>query len=393
MSLRPCLAAAVPVAALAALVTAAPALAAPAQVSVETTARLGYDMNPFLTSGNDVASPYAEVSVSPSIRKRTEKGEVALTGHYDRTEYFERYGTSDQYGAGAELQQRLTPKLNIFAALRYDSAVVGQNDDAVSGAPIDNTDVNLIGQRRRSDTYSASGGYQYQLTPKDMISADGGYTATRYRNGPGGNDSTNVGGRIAWTHAINERTKIGISGSAYRIDYDTPGLLSMVMQPAVTFSTELSATWHFDASLGVSFSRLWLPAPLADDRTKGFSGTVNLCHKSPTDNFCLYGDRSVSASGIGGTTVRSQLGFNYRRKMTEKVGFTAGGSYSRSESQANLVSTREYVSARAGLDWQVSRRLKLGSEGRYRDVFGQPGAVKSDIGGEIYATLALPGPK
>lgn len=371
---------------------AAPAAAAPVEASVELSTRLGYDLNPFLSAGNDLASPYVESSVAPTLTKRTEKGEVAVTGHFTRTAYLEKYGKSDQYGAEASVQQRVTPKLSIFGALRYDSEVIGQGgDDSVAGGPLDQPDVNLIGLRQRADTYAASGGWQYQAGPKDTISADGGYTATRYRDA-GGVDSNNVGGRIGWQHAVSERTKVGVSGSVYRIEYpDQAGLSTLIMEPRVTFSTKLSAAWTFDASLGMSFSDLTLPAVQGPDRTaKGLSGSASLCYKGARDDFCFRGDRSVSASGLGGTVERTTFDANYSRKLTERIGFQAGATYSRSEAQANRFATREYVSAHAGLEWRASRQIIIGAEGRYRDIFGGP-PIKTDLGGEIYMTVALPG--
>ena len=375
-------------AAFVALAMGAPACAGPAKLSVDTTVRLGYDINPFLSPGSDLASGYVEATVAPKLTKRTEKGVVKLSGHYERTEYLRRYGNSNQYGGELAVQQRVTPKLSIYGALRYDSEVIGQSDDVVTGAPIDDTDVNLIGLRRRADTYSVSGGWEYQVGPKDTLSANGGATATRYGSGPAGGDSDNIGGSVAWQHAISSRSKIGLSGSVYRIDYDTPGLSTMVMQPSVTFSTELSPTWHFDASLGMSFSDLTLPKA-RDESSKGLSGTVNLCHKGVKDNFCLYADRSVSGSGAGSTVERTQLGISYNRRLTEKLGFSANGSYARSKSQAGTIPTREYVSIRSGFDWQMTPRLKLGSEGRYRDVFGGR-QIRADYGGDLYAILTLP---
>lgn len=381
----------VPLSGLAALL-AAPAFAAPIEASVEADVKLGYDINPFLESGSDLAAPYVEAAIRPSLTKRTEKGQVSLSGHFARTEYLEKYGATDRYGVDLEAQQRLTPKLSAFGALSYDSDVVGFDDDSVTGVP-DNTDVNLIGQRRRAQSASASGGLQYQVSPKDTVSVNGSYTKTDYRNGPAGNDNDVLGGSIGWNHAISARTKIGVSGSYYRIDYDTAGLMTTIMQPAVTFSTELSATWHFDASLGVSFSDLHLPSPLADRHSKGLSGSINLCHKGLKDDFCVFGDRSVSASGAGGTAERTQIGASYNRRLSERLGVSASAAYTNSDSQAQIIGNREFVTARAGLDWRVSRRLKVGAQARYRDVFGQTLPVKADLGAELFATVALPGSK
>lgn len=203
-----------------ALAGASTAALAKTTFSVETDYRLGYDANPFLSAGNDVSATYIETSIAPRLTIQSAKGQTTASGHFDRTGYLNNYGKNDAYGAVLETQQRVTTKLTVFGALRYDSEVIGQGRDDVTGDPIDAPDVNLIGLRRRSNTYAASGGWQYQATPKDVISADGGYTATRFSNGPGGADSDNYGGRIGWKHAINAKTKVGISGSVYRIEYD-----------------------------------------------------------------------------------------------------------------------------------------------------------------------------
>lgn len=380
----------------AATVASAPALAATTRFTIETDYRLGYDTNPFLSAGTDLSTTYVETSVVPKLVRQSEKGQVELSGHFSRTGYFQHYDKADNYGGELEMQQRLSPKLTGFAALRYDSSIIGQGDDSVTGNPIDNPDVNLIGLRRRADTFSASGGFDYQVGAKDSVSVDGGYTATRYRNGPPGNDSNNYGGRVGWKHAISSRSKIGVSGSIYKIDYDTPGLSTLIMQPSVTFTSQLSPTWTVDASLGVSFSDLSLPFTVPGAArslsTTGLSGSVELCHDGVKDHFCFFGNRSVSASGAGGTVEQTQLGVNYRRLLTERIGVNWTGSYVRSQSQSTLLGgERQFVTGIAGIDWRVFRSLTIGAQGRYRDVFGQGVPIKADIGGEVFARLQLIG--
>lgn len=377
------------VAVLALSVAAGPAMAAPADLAIDTEVRLGYDVNPFLSTGNDVSAPFVKASIHPKLTKADGQGQVTVDGYYDRTEYLKNYGGVGEYGGQLAVQRRLTPKLSLFAALSYDSEVVGLGDDQVTGQPADSIDVNLIGTRRRSDTFSANGGWEYQASSKDTITASGGYSKIVY-DGPG--DSSNIGGTLGWKHAISARTKIGLRGSVYRIDYDQPGLSTMIMQPTVTFSTQLSATWNLDLSLGMSFSDLSVPAALGGDRNaKGLAGTAQLCHTGTRDNLCVFGDRSVSASGVGGTTEQTQIGVNYRRSLAERLGFTWNGSYAHSKSQLATVGTRQYVSGRAGLDWAVSPTIKIGAEGRYRDVFGQGAPVKADIGGDVYAKIQFLG--
>jgi len=371
------------------LLTAVSAAAAPAKLTIRTDVRLGYDINPFLAAGKDLASGYAEVVVSPQLSKKTAAGEVALSGYFDDTRFFQKYGNSAQYGGELRADRRISPKLRVFGALRYDSEVIGQggSTDELAGGP-DNTDVNLIGLRRRSNTFAANGGWEYRLTPKDTISADGGITDTRYAR-RGGVDSRNIGGRVGWKHAISPRTKVGLSGSVYYIDYDTPGLKTLIMEPDVTFSTELKHNWTFNAAIGISFSKLYLPLPLLDGNSKGLSGSIDLCHKGARDTFCLNAARSISGSGAGGTTVRTQVGVNYRRRLTEQLSWAGSANYTRSRSQSNLLGTREYVSARGGFDWLANRWLTLGVDGRYRDVFGGR-QIRADYGGEASATIFFP---
>jgi len=354
--------------------------------------RLGYDANPFLQSGNDLASGYGAVSIRPKLSAATAKGEVALSGHYDRTEYFKNYDASNQYGAALEAQHAVSQKLNVFAALRYDHDVIGQDDNVVSAVPIDNTDINLLGSRAQVNTYAASAGFGLKVSPKDTVNVDGGYTATRYENGLRGSDNDNYGGRVAYQRAISPKTKIGVSGSVYKIDYDTPGLSTLVMQPSVTFSTELSPKWHFEGSLGISFSTIYLPIG-PDRKDSGIAGDATLCHTGSRNKLCIFASRSVSGSGFGGSTRRSQAGVDFSQRLSEKLTLIAGGSYARSSSLGSTLPLREYVSAHVGLSDRIARNLTVGVRAQYRDVFGTSLPVGADYGGELYATLALPGPK
>ena len=377
---------------LAALIIASPVLAK-IKPSIEIQPRLGYDANPFLQSGNDLSSGYAGITITPKLSSATPKGEVSLSGHYDRTEYFKNYDATDQYGGAFEAQHAVSQKLTIFGALRYDHSVIGQDDNVATGtAPINNTDINLIGTRAQLDSYSGSAGFAWKVSPRDTINVDGGYTASRYVDRPIGSDNDNYGGRVAYQRAISANTKVGVSGSVYRIDYDTPGLHSMVMQPNVTFSTELSPKWHFDASAGVSFTTIDLPSGVSDKNT-GLAGSANLCHKGSKNTFCLFVSRTVSGSGFGGTTRNSQAGFNFDQRVTETLSVYTGASYARSSSLSGLIPMREYVSGHVGVSNRFARNLTVGIQGQYRDVFGTGSDVKSDYGAEINATLALPGPK
>lgn len=274
--------------------------------------------------------------------------------------------------------------------------MIGQSSNLASGAPgtppVDQTDVNLIGQRQRSNTYSAQAGFSYKLSPKDELTASGGATLTRFPHRPPGSASDDYGGQFTYLHAISERTKIGLTGSIYKIVYDLPGLSTLVMQPGVTFSTKLSQAWTLDATLGVSFSQVKQPTVAATPTSKGLAGSINLCHKGSLNNFCFYGSRSVSSSGFGGSTQRNQFSFQFDQKLTETLSATGNATYAQTKSQVGALGKREYVSAQAGLQKRVTRRLKVGIDGRYRDVFGAGPPIKADLGGEVNATLSLPGP-
>ncbi|SDC08247.1 hypothetical protein SAMN05444678_101310 [Sphingomonas sp. YR710] len=378
------------------LTSAAQPTAAKIIPSIDTTVRLGYDTNPFLSQGNDLATGSAKVDVKPALSYVTPTGQAVLTGDYERSQYQQHYGHTDQYGGTLDLRKRFNPKFDAFVALRYDSSVIGQSDDVVaqspSAPPTDQTDVNLIGQRQRSNVYSAQAGFNYVVGPKDTVSVDGGITLTRFPGRGLGSASDNYGGRVALSHAISAKTKIGVSSSVYRIVYDIAGFNTLVAQPTVTFSTQLSPTWNLDLAAGVSISDIVLPGPGNDSRTVGFAGNVSLCHAGRTNHFCLSGSRTVSGSGLGGSSQRNQVGLHFDQDLTPTLSADANASVTQSKSQSKAIGNRDYVSVQAGLTKKVTRRFKVGVDGRYRDVFGSGTKVKADVGGEVNATLILPGP-
>ena len=379
---------------------AAPAMAANVKAKVETSVRLGYSTNPFLSAGNNLSSGSVTGSIDPSLTWVTEKGSVVLSGTYDRTEYLRNYAGVSGYGGGLDVKQKLSPTLDVFGALRYDSRIIGQNDLSLAGAPgtlpIDNTDVNLIGTRQRSNTLQASAGYNWQVSPRDTITGNAAATLTRYPNRAPGSDSDNYGGTIGYQRAISEKTKVGVSGTVYHISYDTPGLDTLVMQPNVTFSTQFSEAWSFDASLGISFTDLKQPGPGNDQRNTGWAGTADLCHRGRLNNFCFSASRQVSASGFGGTVTRDQLAFNMHQQLTERLGFNGSGSFAQSDSQFAAIGRRRFVTAQGGLDYKLFPNVVVGADAHYRDVFGNRTIlgtnqnIKADIGGEVSATLILP---
>jgi hypothetical protein len=195
---------------------------------IETSVRLAYDTNPFLIPGTDLKSGSVVGAIDPSLTYVTERGSIILSGNYERTEYFRRYDGNNAFGARLDAQEKLSSSLSVFAGLRYDNRVIGQNSDTVTSQPgtppVDNTDVNLLGTSQRSQVYEASGGYTWRVGSKDTISGRAGATLTRYPNRPTGSDNDVYGGSIAYAHAISEHTKVGLSANGYYIDYDTPGL-------------------------------------------------------------------------------------------------------------------------------------------------------------------------
>ncbi len=378
-----------------ALGVAAQPVQAKVRASIDTDVRLSYDSNPFLSTGDNLSSGSVTAGVQPKLTYSDVTNDVTLTGDYDRTEYFRRYDGTDAYGGGLDARHRFSPGTDAFVSLRYDSNVIGQYDDTLANnagiPPIDDTDINLIGTRQRSSIYSANAGFNAKLSPKDSISGNVGATASRYPGRAQGADSNNYGGSLSYSRAISERSRVGLSGSVYYIDYDLTGLHTMVMQPAVTFSTQLSPTWSFDASIGVSFSDLSVPG-LDDRKDTSISGSANICHKGRLNRLCLSGSRQVSGSGFGGTTERDQIAFNFQQTLTDKLSANAGGGYARSTSQNGLFGRREYVNLQGGLDYRLTRRLTIGADARYRDVYGAGIDVDADIGGSLSAKLALPGP-
>ena len=93
----------------AAAAASAPAMAATTRFSIETDYRLGYDTNPFLSAGSDLSTTYIETSVAPKLVRQSEKGQVALSGHFGRTGHFSHYDKADSYGGELEAAAALLP--------------------------------------------------------------------------------------------------------------------------------------------------------------------------------------------------------------------------------------------------------------------------------------------
>lgn len=370
--------------AVAALTAAASPAFAQSGFSVAADAGVGYSSNPFLTSGSETGSGYANFALRPRYDHETARGVTSLFGTYSRSEYFRRYSHADGYSIDLTHNQQLTEKLSVNAGVGYNSSLTSLTD------PIDIT-TGAFRQRRK--TFHANGGFAYRPDSRSTWSAGAGYQQARYpRNAtpPFSFSYDQYDGNIGYRRAVSETLEVGVRLSALRYESDV-GIDSDMFTPALTFTKRFSDRLTLDGSAGVMF-RKSRGGNLADDKSTGLAASLSLCDTTSRGNLCLHGRRDSSATGLGELRTINDVGVDYSYRVTERGTVTLNGLYSRSTGRGVLVSDRiEYATVGGRYAYELNERMTVsaGAGYRWRDLRNVVSA--DDISGDVALTIRLGG--
>lgn len=358
------------------------------QLSGDVSVREGVTTNPFLDFGGGDTSGYVEFSAAPSFVITEPLASTNLSANYRRTQYYQRYGSTDGYGFSAFRSQQLSSRTSANVSLQYDSAVVGErrttqmapgavvepsgpntgNPDGTSQNPdfptvIDTNDPTLIGTRTRSSSLGLSGNLSTSLNPFDSFSLAASVSRNWYgsRFGADSRTYTTTG---SYNRTLGQGSTVGVRLSATRSNYLTDGIPdSTILQPQVTYSRQLSGTIHLNASVG----GLFIQSSSGRD-TKSISGDIDLCRTGERDSLCLSVSRDASASGAGGvrTNLVGMINYSYRLAQYDTIRININYSHYGAFLTTQKGST--YVDTEATWETRLGRRILGGTTASLRGI-------------------------
>ncbi|WP_156460606.1 hypothetical protein [Sphingomonas sp. Leaf339] len=402
--------------------------------SLTATVGGSYSTNPFLGDDQPGAGS-TQVDIRPSLLLIDGVNQATISGNYNRSDYFSRYGSNDGYGIGVNAGTQLNPRASLGLSASYDSSILGNNGGfnipnvstittptagittgttvttPVATAPILTTpvvvgpdltgvngDVGLIGLRQRRNQLSAQLNGSYALSSRS--SANLGIFGSRatYPGGnvvPGSNslvsNNKSYGANFGYSRTLSEVSSGGFQISASKVDYSR-GLSSQIYTPRLTYSRTLSEIWSFNAAVG---------AGIVKDSLNGTSTSLSVegsvCRQGERGSGCLSVSRVPGATGLGGVTVQNQVSLSYSQRLSEVLNIGVNGSYNHTNN--GIVSTgtsllnagsQDLFSSDVSLSRALGRRLSaVGSVG-YRYVNGVY-ASGSDLSARLGLSVSIGG--
>lgn len=395
--------------ALAAATVVAGAGGAHAQVSsrfiADVSARAGYAANPFLVSGDNTGSGYAELVFAPSYILSEATASTELTGSVRLTRYLERYDSTDAYSASARHERKLDEFTDADLFITFDSSVLGEREIILGvpgepdfpdptqptepGPPGQVPDVPLFGVAQRQTYLGTGGNLTHRLSPVDTVSLNAAAARTWY-NANLADDYSNYDLSLAYRRTISDRSTVGVAFSTYWTDYgEGPAIAgttdTTVYSPRLTYSRRLSSLLSFDGAFGVQFIRT------ADGRNNStsFSGDINLCRTSVRSSLCVSAAQDTTSSGIGGVRKHTSADLSYSYRLAEYDSLRASVSYSKYGASRNLGSDGDYLTGEVAWERRISQRLLGGANLAYRDTYGSGLPTKADVNFQVFVRYSL----
>ena len=379
-----------------AMICAAGAAQAETHKTLDITAGVRAQSNPFLVGGTGTGSGAGTIEVTPSIEIDRDTSILTFDGTARLAQYFQNYGSDFSARADLAYDQHLSEATHVRVAGAFSTSEGGARDlirNAVGGAnpPVldPNGDVTVAGARFRQFNYGANVGLFSDLSARDSIEVGGSFNLFDPQGNvvPAFRQYSGFGG---YNRILSETARIGLRGTYSYIDYrgrvagdgDT-------IAPEVTAEFKPSETWTITAAAGAAFTAI-KQAVGGRLRYTAFVGNLTLCNEGEQVRTCLNGSRSVDATALGGVSTVTSFGAQQDWRFSERDTLTVYARYGENEqptiSVAQFGSNRSrVVSASADYTRRLTERLYLVISPSYEKAWGLAVYRKANYGGS--ATL------
>lgn len=340
---------------------------ASAQLSLGAEARIQAASNPLLLTGKDLDAFLAEISVKPEFKTESPTGDTLdVAGVLTARSYSRLYSNYLLGSVRATGEIRRNERLTAKASAAYVRDLAG--DTLI--ADVDG----LVAPQSIRNNWQAELGATWRPNARTMIlplvSAERSTFESKVKL-PGGTllrNTSSARAEVSFRRSFTANTWVGLrpvadlSRTAGQPDLHRIALFGTVNKRlSSTVDLEIQAgAEHVDGANATNFG----PARRA---ATSFSGSVSLCRTGETTNSCLTGSIGSEVSALYGFQRRKAVGANISKRLDERWTITAAVDYQRISAPRNFVLFRDVdgASARAALDWRLTRRATLTGELQY----------------------------
>jgi hypothetical protein len=329
-----------------------------------------YSTNPFLTDATKAEVLRVDISAEPFLTIEGARSNLRLSATLSTSEYSRIYKSSTDYSLRGDYSRTLSSRANLHGAVGFSSNSTGdyrpQSVD-VSGNPSplpSPTDITLVGFRDRRNSFQASLGVTYTISPRDSLSLDYSTVMVRLPNVPILNgvrqgEFTSISQNFGYSRVINARLSVGASVGISRTNYyRTQFGDSTVITPSLTGTWRLPGRFTVSGSVGMSILRQ--STFFGPDMSRNLAGSLSVCRNNTRDQFCFNGSRDVSPSSLGSARKTLSLGAAYDYRLNSRDTLNFNGNYVQSDEPfAGPVAKVTYLTGGMGVKREFGNRFAL----------------------------------
>ncbi|MEH6757975.1 MAG: hypothetical protein V7676_10715 [Parasphingorhabdus sp.] len=304
-----------------------------------------FDSNPFLLTNGDSAAAVT-IKIEPKVVWEDESSSALIDSSFRLSQYTNQYGSDEAARIGAQASKQLDERTSISARAGFQTSRSSLQDSFFSNSadPFDPgfipdiplTDVTVAGRRVRVNTFDASTGIDYALSPADSISFSATTSYSKFSNNAGSDYRTGFG-NLQYSRRLSERTSIFASVNAGVADYIGRNVGdATIISPQFGAQYSLSERISLNASAGVSYAAIDDGIGARNNNTY-ISGRLSLCDRDVRSSFCGSVSRSAEPTALGGISAVTSLAVNYDLKLSLKDRVSVSGRYGRTDRSSDPI--------------------------------------------------------
>jgi len=292
---------------------------------VDVEGGVGYSSNPRLSVNSSSGAGFGRISIHAVHTRTSARTTTLLSAYAENLTYTKHYGSQQSLSIYARHDAAVSEHVRIFGDINANYQQGGQLDTTILVVPnvppltgIPTTPIILppggdfLTIRGKEYQFSAHGGAEFALSPRDDVSVSTGLERTVFHSGFADTSYTTVPVTLAYDRQLSERTTVGARITAQDTEYNGPASVRMYT-PQLTGRLLLSPTVSLNGAVGVSFARI--DDGISTRHTTGLAANANLCSTTESGQLCGYLAVDQETATAAGPAKSISGGVSYSKRL------------------------------------------------------------------------------
>lgn len=286
---------------------------------------LGYSSNPRLDVNSSNGEAFGRISLHGVYTRTSARTTTLLSAYAENLTYTNRYGSQQSLSISGRHDAAVSEHVRIFGDVNANYQQGGQLDTTILVVPnvppltgVPTTPIILppggdfLTIRGKAYHFSAHGGAEFALSPRDDVSVSTGVERTVFHSAFADTNYTTIPVSLAYDRQLSERTTVGARLIAQDTEYNGPASVRMYT-PQLTGRLLLSPTLSLNGAVGVSFARI--DDGIATRHNTGLSANADLCSTTESGQLCGHVAVDQETATAAGPAKSISGGIDYSRRL------------------------------------------------------------------------------